>query len=101
MQEGLQKVQRIISVHAELPRGLTAKLMEFMEPFAGIATLRRRLGQDRDELPATGAPAPPSAVAVALQQQTQPSGAAAGPKVRLCCATLAARVVPVCGAQHA
>ena len=84
---GLDKIKRLIAVHAELPRGLTAKLMEFMEPFAGISTLRRRLGQDRDEDKAPAlllAPAAPAAVAapVAAPAPAAPAVAAA-PKARL------------------
>ncbi len=68
MLDGLDKIKRIISVYAELPRGLTSKLMQFMEPFAGMGTLRRRLGSDRDEDRPNAAPAlalPPVAVAAA------------------------------------
>lgn len=61
MLAGLDKIKALITVYAELPRGLTTKLLEFMEPFAGISTLRRRLGQDRDEDAPIGM-APPAAV---------------------------------------
>lgn len=43
MTEGLERIRRILVPGAELPRGLTSRLMEFMEPFAGGQTLRRRL----------------------------------------------------------
>ena len=86
MLAGLDKIKRLIAVHAELPRGLTGKLMEFMEPFAGISTLRRRLGQDRDEDKAPAlllAPAAPAAVVapVAAAAPAAPAVAAA-PKAR-------------------
>jgi hypothetical protein len=74
MLDGLDKIKRSISVHAELPRGLTAKLMEFMEPFAAMATLRRRLGQE-DKPARAAAAAAPLAEAVPMEVQ----GAAAGP----------------------
>ena len=87
MMEGLDKIKALIAVYAELPRGLTTKLLEFMEPFAGVSTLRRRLGQDRDEdTPAPAAP-PPSiaaaAVTVPAAAVPEHGGAAvAAPKVR-------------------
>ena len=91
MLTGLEKIKRLIAVHAELPRGLTAKLMEFMVPFAGISTLRRRLGQDRDEgdkavAVVLAAPAAPAAVVapVAAPVPAAPAAAAA-PKVRRAC----------------
>jgi len=71
MLDGLDKIKRIISVYAELPRGLTSKLMHFMEPYAGISTLRRRLGSDLDApAPAVLAPPPLAPIAVA-QPPTQ------------------------------
>jgi hypothetical protein len=74
MLDGLDKVKRIISVHAELPRGLTAKLMEFMEPFAAMATLRRRLGQEDKPTRAAAAVAP-LAEAVPIEAQAAAAGA--------------------------
>ena len=101
MMEGLDKIKALIAVYAELPRGLTTKLLEFMDPFAGVSTLRRRLGQDRDEdaapaaavapppaLAAAAAAAPAAAVAAvapaAAALPEQAGGAAAPPKVRRC-----------------
>ena len=87
MLAGLDKIKALISVYAELPRGLTTKLLEFMEPFAGISTLRRRLGQDRDD-DAPIAIAPPVAVGAAVvaapvaTAQEQGGGALLAPKVR-------------------
>lgn len=86
MMEGLDKIKALIAVYAELPRGLTTKLLEFMDPFAGVSTLRRRLGQDRDE-DAPAAAAPPhagaaAAVAAPAAAPEQVGGAAAAPKVR-------------------
>ena len=87
MTEGLDKIKALISVYAELPRGLTTKLLEFMEPFAGISTLRRRLGQDRDEDAPLAAAAPPALAHVAVTAPAvaapteQGGGAAAAPKV--------------------
>ena len=87
MLAGLDKIKAVIAVYAELPRGLTTKLLEFMEPFAGISTLRRRLGQDRDEdAPVTIAP-PTAAAAVAVATaagvaQEQGGTAPLAPKVR-------------------
>ena len=86
MLEGLDKIKALIAVYAELPRGLTTKLMEFMDPFAGISSLRRRLGQDRDEdtpaapLSAVAAVAPVAPAAAAPPEQG--GDAAAAPKVR-------------------
>ena len=87
MLAGLDKIKALIAVYAELPRGLTTKLLEFMEPFAGISTLRRRLGQDRDE-DAPVAIAPPAAagaVAIATAAAAAPEQggtAPLAPKVR-------------------
>lgn len=93
MMEGLDKIKALIAVYAELPRGLTTKLLEFMDPFAGVSTLRRRLGQDRDDdaAPVAVAVPPPAPVAVAAAAPAaaalpeQAGGAAAAPKVRRRC----------------
>ena len=87
MLAGLDQIKALIAVYAELPRGLTTKLLEFMEPFAGISTLRRRLGQDRDEdAPVNIAPpAAAGAVAVATAAaaaQEQGAPVPLAPKVR-------------------
>lgn len=100
MLQGLDKIGRIIAVHAELPRGLTAKLMEFMAPFAGISTIRRRLGQDRDVHAGTAEPGatPPTAPdagesdAVAVPEAPPPPTApSVAPKVVTSRHTLAPR----------
>jgi len=43
-------------MYAELPKGLTTQLMTFMEPYAAMATLRRRLNP-ASELDGQAAPA--------------------------------------------
>jgi len=86
MLEGLDKIKALIAVYAELPRGLTTKLLEFMDPFAGVSTLRRRLGQDRDEDAPAAAALPPAAAVLAVAAPAaaleQAAGVAAAPKVR-------------------
>jgi len=46
MEQGLEKIKRVIAIYSELPKGLTTRLMQFMEPYAAMATLRRRICTD-------------------------------------------------------
>ena len=62
MEEGLEKIKRIISIYSELPRGLTTRLKQFMEPFAAMATLRSRLSSDGEAGVEEPEVAPPPAV---------------------------------------
>ena len=77
MLSGLAKIKVICSTLAELPRGLSSLLHEFMAPFANRDTLRRRISSN--DVPSGAGPgtagAQAEAGAAAAQQQPLPSAA--------------------------